>query len=291
MAAAESPDQAGQLPGFVGIGALKAGTTYLDAMLRSHPQVCMAPAKEIQYFTRNYDRGLQWYARQFRGCSGRVAGEISPQYLMDAAVPQRIQDALPEARLFVSVRDPVQRLQSHYKHAVAHDGFKGSFEQFVAGDQVVRRSCYATLLRPYLAVFDLSRLHVLVFEELVADPPVHLADLYRFLGLDDRYVPAGLAEPVNVSALPRMRRVWAGAKATSRWLRQHGAHRVVEAIKPAGRRLFATGEPTTWSFELPAEVDTRLLDTFAPEVEELSALLGKDLTTWWPTAARIAEAP
>ena len=69
-----------RLPDFLAIGALKAGTTYLDSMLRDHPDLCLpATVKEVEFFTRHYDRGPAWYARRFAGCGSGRAGEVSPQ--------------------------------------------------------------------------------------------------------------------------------------------------------------------------------------------------------------------
>jgi hypothetical protein len=59
------------LPDFLIIGAQKAGTTWLRALLRHHPNVYM-PDREIHFFNKehNYRRGLDWYARHFRGADG-----------------------------------------------------------------------------------------------------------------------------------------------------------------------------------------------------------------------------
>lgn len=279
------------LPGFLGIGALKAGTTYLDAMLRSHPDACMPKGKEIQFFSKNFDRGLDWYAGQFSGCGARVAGEISPQYLIYDGAAQRIKDALPDVRLFVSLRDPVHRLQSHYKHNVQHARYRGSFEEFANNPAVVRRSCYATLLRPYLDLFAAEQMLLVIFEQMVADPQRLLPQLYEHVGLAPDHVPAAKDEAVNVSALPRFHRLYKAANLGSRWLRDHGAHGAVEAGKSVSNVIFRPKASTEWSFDLSAEAQLHLLKTFQPEVEQLTELLDMDLGACWPTAVKISSMP
>src|SRR5438552_2688078 len=111
---------------FVGIGALKAGTTYLDALLRTHPNICMPTVlKEVQFFTSHYHRGASWYASQFDCRDDMVRGEISPRYLIDPAVPQRMTTLIPNAKLILSVREPIERTYSQYKHSIRETRYRG----------------------------------------------------------------------------------------------------------------------------------------------------------------------
>src|SRR5919197_5413106 len=121
-----------RLPDFLVIGALKAGTTYLDELLRSHHEVCLpATLKELDYFGRNYERGPEWYERWFADCGSRRAGEVSPEYLGHPQAPARIHRLLPDARLVACLRDPVERVYSEYKHYVQRHGYDGEFEKFL----------------------------------------------------------------------------------------------------------------------------------------------------------------
>src|SRR4051794_41103707 len=97
-----------RLPDFVGIGALKAGTTFLDGLLRSHPQLQLPTyLKETEYFSRYYERGRGWYESLFALSAPGPFGEVSPQYLSDPRCVHRVQAATPDARLIVSVRNPI----------------------------------------------------------------------------------------------------------------------------------------------------------------------------------------
>ena len=115
-----------RLPSFLVIGAMKAGTTSLYHYLHAHPQVFMPSIKELDFFVAggNWGRGLHWYQKQFAGAGpGAVAvGEASTMYTKYPSVdgvPERIAAHLPEVRLVYVVRDPIDRIRSHYRHRVA----------------------------------------------------------------------------------------------------------------------------------------------------------------------------
>ena len=83
------------LPTFLGIGAMRAGTTWLHDLLASHPDVFVpARRKEVNFFSFYYERGLSWYERFFppesEAQNYRAIGEISPIYLYCDPCPERI---------------------------------------------------------------------------------------------------------------------------------------------------------------------------------------------------------
>ncbi|MGI8777099.1 MAG: sulfotransferase family protein [Acidimicrobiales bacterium] len=288
------------LPDFLGIGALKAGTSYLDAMLRGHPEVGLPPAvKEVEFFNRHFDRGSEWYTRQFRGAEDRVRGEISPQYLFDARAAGRIRDLVPDVRLIVSVRNPVERAYSQYKHWAQETAYRGSFEDFLTDHPgAVARGRYLPQLRPYLDRFSREQILVIVFEELVGRPDT-MAAVYRFIGADPQYreepsgqkgrsspppQPPRAAQAVNVSAPPRFHGSYVASKRVSRWIQDRGGTRIIAAAKRAGiDRVFGSkGEGPAFAPLLP-DTARRLADTYAGDVDALSRFLGRDLGPMWST--------
>jgi hypothetical protein len=134
------------LPDFIGIGAQKAGTTWLYSALSAHPQIWTTPKKEIHYFDRSPDwrdpkiekfkkarggrsrletwhwyrkysrlpRNDRWYASLFRPGRNQIAGEITPDYyVMDKAKVSRVHDTLPDTKLLFFMRNPIERAWSH----------------------------------------------------------------------------------------------------------------------------------------------------------------------------------
>ncbi len=274
-----------RLPDFVGIGALKSATTYLDALLRGHPQLCLpAHLKEVQFFSRHYDRGPEWYASLFSSCDGRRRGEISPQYLTDERCPARIAALLPEVKLLVSIRDPVQRAYSQFKHWVEERGYGQPFESFLVDHPTaLARGEYFRWISRYLDHFPLERVHVLLTEELVARPAPVLRDVFAFLDVDPHVGPPPAARPQNVSAVPRFHRLYVPAKRVTRWLYRQGGAGLVDAAKRLGvPRLFNSGPGGRGFAPLTPTTAARLREHYATDVARLSGLLGRDLGgLWW----------
>lgn len=276
------------LPDFIGIGALKAGTTYIDAVLRSHPDVCMPrDVKEIQFFTRHYARGAEWYGDHFRGCaSGKVTGEISPQYMYDAHAAARIAALLPNAKILVSLRDPVARVYSQYKHFVTETGYDRDVPTFLEEHPgAVERSRYWGLLQRYLDVFPREQVDILIFEDLTRQPHKVLPPLYAWLGVDPTFESPVIGTPANVSTRPRHAQAYVAAKRVQTWLTDHGSVRLGAAVKRAGiSRLFpaSAAEPQAFAAMTPA-LQSQLAAACAEDVSKLSALLGRDLDTVWTT--------
>ncbi|SLN74402.1 Sulfotransferase domain protein [Pseudooceanicola marinus] len=186
------------LPNFLIAGAEKAGTTWLyDALVR-HPDIFLPDVKEVHFFNRfdsnlreidNFARrGLPFYETHFEDYAGQSAiGEATPMYLCDPEAPQRIRDTLPEAKIVLSLRNPVSRTYSHYRMGLAKKHFDIPLDQAIAEDdaRLIQRSRYAGQVTRYFELFPREQVHVLFFEELIADPEPHLAALLRFLGVDD----------------------------------------------------------------------------------------------------------
>lgn len=284
------------LPDFVGIGALKAGTSYLDQILRGHPEICMPPTvKEVQFFTAHYHRGPGWYARHFAAHRpGQRCGEISPQYIFDERAAKRLAELLPQAKIVVSLREPVSRFYSQYKHFVAETAYAGDVRTFITEHAgAVERGHYARQLRRYLDVFPREQVHVLAFEELTATPHVVLPRLFGFLGVDPAQPIPRSREAVNVSSMPRHHGLYVAGKRISTWLYEHGNSALVRQVKQSGmRRLFEAGGVDRDSFApLPDDVRSELQIRYQAEPEELSALLGPETSGWWrpPPVPRAAN--
>ncbi|MCF2906683.1 sulfotransferase domain-containing protein [Octadecabacter sp. CECT 8868] len=184
------------------IGAQKAGTTLLAALLDQSPDVCVSNPKEPQYLTGQYDRGPDWYAACFSNPDAKVLLDASTTYSflrpahalgdadapgITAPVPQRIADLNPEARLIYILRDPVARAVSAYKHRLRYgDAPKGpvSMTDVLDADPMIElASKYADQIDRYLEVFDIERFLFIDFKDLTADPAAVSAVAAQHLGI------------------------------------------------------------------------------------------------------------
>lgn len=129
-----------KLPDYIIIGAQKAGTTSLHGYLATHPQVNVSTVKEVHYFDKsyNYCRGENWYRWHFPVALGKnrdkLCGESSPFYLFCPVTPARIAALLPQVKIIVLLRDPVDRAFSHYQMTVSRNLEFLSFEDAIKAE-------------------------------------------------------------------------------------------------------------------------------------------------------------
>jgi hypothetical protein len=188
------------MPTFLVIGAMKAGTTSLFRYLEPHPQVFMPRLKELDFFVAeaNWGRGLSWYRRQFRQAGeGTIAlGEASPTYSKYPefdGVPQRIASCVPNVRLIYVVRDPVDRIRSHYDHRVLVGTETEPIERAVFRDpSYINCSRYGLQVRRYLDWFPREQLLIITSEDLRWRRAETLRRVHRFLGVDPNVLPPTL---------------------------------------------------------------------------------------------------
>jgi len=131
------------LPNFIIIGAARAGTTSLYAYLITHPNVLTPVKKEINFFNYAYHDNLDWYKIYFsttveqikikkkNNNSICITGESSPSYFIDPRIPKRIFKKLPNMKLIVLLRNPIDRAISHYHHNVLFGIESLTFEEAI----------------------------------------------------------------------------------------------------------------------------------------------------------------
>lgn len=121
-----------QVPNFIIIGETKCGTTSMYDNLIQHPKILPSlgngediimdgtiplGVKELRFFDKYYYKGWDWYRNCFPECpEGYITGEASPTYLYREQAIQRIAEVMPDCKLIIMLRNPVDRLISHFNH-------------------------------------------------------------------------------------------------------------------------------------------------------------------------------
>lgn len=184
----------GKLPNLVIIGAMKCATTSLHYYLGLHPDIRMSREKELNFFVRelNWSRGLEWYRANFSG-EAKIYGESSPSYTnypIFKDVPERIASVLPEAQLIYMVRDPIERIVSHYIHECAAGREERTLAEALADPErshYVSRSRYFMQLERYLRYFPCAQILIVSQEELRRFRRETVKRVFRFLGVDESF--------------------------------------------------------------------------------------------------------
>ncbi len=195
-----SAEQRRLVPSFLGIGAQKAGTTWLHRNLQQHPEVGFAERKEVHFldFEDNFERGVDWYLAQFEGNEGRICGDITPDYMIvDRSRVEWMHALNPEMRLVLLLRDPVERAWSAARYYLGNRGIDAASQRSEEIQELVTRSFmlwrggYTEAIDRWESVFSTEQLLVGFFEEMVDEPEQLLRRVLRHIGADPDVELAG----------------------------------------------------------------------------------------------------
>lgn len=181
---------AGADPNLIVIGGLKCGTTSLHHYLGAHPEIAMSRPKELNYFVAelNWAMGAEWYRSHFDP-DAAVRGETSPHYTnrpRAEGVAERMAASLgSDVRLVYMVRDPIERLLSHYGHSVSGGYEDRPLEEAIAspGCAYITRSLYWFQLEPYLEAFGPDQILIVSQNRLRDERSETLHRIFEFAGV------------------------------------------------------------------------------------------------------------
>lgn len=179
------------LPDFLGIGAQRAGTTWLWENLRCHPDLFVASPKEIHYWDWRFHQPLHWYSQLFAEAGERCKGEVTPGYLLlSSRRIQLIRKLMPDVRLILLLRNPIERAWSHVRLILRTqelDPTRLSREWYLEQLQgrTRERGNYPAFLRNWEAHFPAEQLFAGFFEDVVERPQSLLTDVFRHLGVSE----------------------------------------------------------------------------------------------------------
>lgn len=242
-------------PVFFIVGAAKAGTTLLWSRLRKHPDLFLPEKKEFHYFSQvqpdPHERFViqavtneTAYLRHFLVNRPPVlAGEASTSYLWHPQTAQRIRERVPEARILILLRNPLDRLISHYRMDVALGLQPLGFREAILEDQgrskkgwgishlYLELGYYAEQIERYLARFPEHQILILYAPDLKLQQNECLARVCGFLGVDPSRLPSHSDTGTQDNAYAVGRTAW------MRWLwRQHGLRYMGQKIIPSSVR-------------------------------------------------------
>jgi hypothetical protein len=255
------------MPNFVVAGVAGCATRWLRFHLNEHPEV-FVPPYPLDFFAdgvppypgppfgdarRTQREGLRWYRHQFMVPEGiPCVGDVSPGYLATvnrpAVIADRIDEVLPDVRVVVLVRQPVERMYVTVVEQAKRGVLPPDPDLFaLVRDQdpvveeldLVGGGLYAQNLAPFQERFG-DRLLVVLHDDVLADPAGVYRQVLSHIGADPDVVVAHLE-----------------------------------------RQIFDDPGVTRPRSLTPGQA-ARLFDLFRGDVEELDAVLGRDLSAWDP---------
>lgn len=280
-------------PDFLVIGAQKCGTTTLYEDLRAHPAIRI-PEKEsawlLDHDVTTADGRAAYGAAFGPRPPGVLVGEVATDYAMLPAIDavSRARLVSDSLRIIYIVRNPIDRVISHHHHRLSEQQAPANIEDALEQcPDLVDNSRYATQVAPWIDAYGRERVHVVRFEDYVANRQREVGRLHEFLGLDQ--VP--LARPEQAHNVAATKRV-----AVGRWrsfYRSRLYQRALRRVLPVRVRRFSARlllpKPPPRPDPPTAETLARLAQELGPEVERLAQLLGTE--PWWRLEPPTPEQP
>ncbi len=230
---------------FLGIGAQKAGTTWLYEQISHHPQLAFPLGKEAHFWDRSHDKSaIADYLSRFADVAA-IAGEITPSYAaLPSSVVQEIHACNPQLRLIYLIRNPIDRAWSSALMALQRaqmtidEASDAWFSDHFHSAASLKRGDYQACLQTWRTIFPNEQLLILRFEQIITEPELLLNRCFQHLGV---------------------------APVAPEQLRQQGCHEPV--FTGPGHRLRSTLKPVLWAL-------------YQERIRQLAQYLGMDLSAW-----------
>jgi hypothetical protein len=299
------------LPDFLVAGVPKAGTTALHAALVRHPELFLSRVKEPKFFlsdgppprsggpgdVQTYQEHV-WRQADYEALfdpapPGARRGEATPFYLYDLAAHDRIKSLVPDVRLILLLRDPVDRAHSNWTHlwnaglepeADFLAACRAEPERITAGWAAfwhyIQQGLYGAQIQHLFKLFPRDQVLLLRYKELKDRPAATLDRVCSFLGVRTGVLAEVPRENVNRHVVEDN-----AVNGVLRWLLRTGGG--LGQHFPVPLRLAARGPVLTVLHRKngPRPVTTpeeraALLPLFADDIALLESVTGETYDDW-----------
>lgn len=297
------------LPNTLIIGAQKSGTSFVHQCLEEHPEVFVLPGESRFFEDPEYlQTDISQFEKSFRSVSQEKAiGIKRPDYLAKPECPARIYKHIPNAKLIVILRNPVDRARSSYFYQM-QQGFipirtieegmtkiiNGEYkDSYPKSEEIIDYGFYHRHLMRYLNYFDRNQMLVILFDAMKADPLGLIKNVYRFIGVDDGYIPESLKmrsqQNPGVYSLTRIRMLTIrnpfmyiySENRTKRYQRKPKLlNRLIDKMVVWTDRLLLAPICDNSRPALTAKLTNSLFEIYKEDINRLEDFLGQDLTCW-----------
>jgi hypothetical protein len=283
---------------FLVIGAAKSGTTWLQAVLKEHPQVFLPERKELHYFNEkfmeapelpnyNAQKPLDWYLEHFENAKqGQVIGEICPAYLWDEKAPQRIHEFNPDLKLLVILREPIERLFSEYLYFYQRGTLekKPLAEALKSRPDFLERSLYFKQISRFTALFPAKNFQIYFYDDIQADNQDLLRQVERYIGVDD-FIPKNIDVRTNITGVPANRWFNVLLYKARMFLRRQNLTFILDFLRWIGiayalEQLRSKAKPYDQKPAIEEQTRKELAEFFREDLEKLEKMTGRDLSAW-----------
>lgn len=185
-------------------GFQKCATTWLHRCLEEHPQIFVPNVDMVHYYDMNYHRGRDWYEKFYQSYNQeQMRGDTTVSYARSELAIKRIAKTNSNAKIILSLRNPITRAFSHYWHEKKKGkiqfGFQEIFENYDLFSDWIETGFYSIAIKRVKKYFSEVKLYILLFDDIEADPKTAIQKFYEFLCVDSDFEPTYLTKKVNVA--------------------------------------------------------------------------------------------
>ena len=297
------------MPNFLLIGAQKAGTTALSHYMKQHSQIYISPIKEPGFFDfegqkpnflgpgdrelfSHVSTDIESYRRLFQGVSNEIAiGEATTWYLYSSRAPERIQYYIPNVKLIVILRNPVDRAYSAYLHVI-RDGREliTDFAQALLEEETrinqnweylwhyKQMGFYYAQLKRYFDLFNKNQIRVYLYEDLKDNPVALMQDICRFLNVDETLI-TGSPPRRNVSGIPKNKFLgYLLKKQNFKWLK--APFKLFLSSKMRENIIVNLNNKNLIKPQISPAARIQLAKMYREDILKLQELIERDLSSW-----------
>lgn len=292
-------------PNLLIVGAPKCGTTAMWRYLGQHPDIWMCPKKDLHFFGsdlefQNRDRlGKSVYLSHFKANEESVVGEASVWYLLSTKAAEEIHAFDPKMKIIIMLRDPVKTIYAHYTQMLFNglgDENVLDFESALNLESKRKRGealppntplrqalfyrevvSFAVQVQRFQNHFKPNQVHIVLQDDLVADTAKVVSETFSFLGVDPTHKIDTKA--INRHKVVRFEAVRKLIAATPTGLKSTIPTQFRQRLSRQIRKLNSKHEKRK---PMDPRLSNDLRLEFAPDIQRLAELIGRDLSHWLP---------
>ena len=175
-------------PNFLVVGGRRSGTTSLYKYLKATDGIFMPDEKYITFFRTDDPKRLtekQYLSYYSKVNNEKLIGEVNPTYLDDPTSPILIKEKIPNAKIIILLRNPIDRTFSDYLHNLTKNDFNISFDDVIKQEhQILKRGLYYEHVKRYYDNFGKKNVGIWFTNDLKNRREDVLLEIFTFLGIN-----------------------------------------------------------------------------------------------------------
>jgi hypothetical protein len=284
-----------ELPDFIVVGYSRSSTSWLYEALKKNDRIFLPDRKELHFYDRNYKEGLEFYNKYFSSAAdGLLKGDITPVYTEYEGIAEKIHADMPNVKIIIILRNPLDRLKSIFLQLVRDGKFSKDFKSLLIKDnkltEFTKAQFYSDTVLTYLSLFGTNQVHIAIYDDFVRKPDEYVTGIADFLLVNDDDWVKNISEVFDKKANPTVIPKWfllhkVVQKFNQKLRLQHNnsLDKILNKCHSIYRNIFLSA-----SISPDWEIKNNVLikEIFKDDIVSLGAILNRDLGEEWSFCER-----